>query len=136
MSRILKSNIVNKSVTLTKDRYKFQEVCTICDIRPYILRYWETEFEEIVPEVAINGDKIYMPKNIEAIFVVKNLLFEKKQSIERAKLEIKNVIFDIFENSDDENSNLSDYTEFNSVEIKLNELIALSKKIQRDNNWI
>lgn len=64
------------------------EVCGLTGVKPYVLRFWESEFEEINPILSSAGQKLYEHKDIEAIVVVKNLLFDEKMTIEKAKAEM------------------------------------------------
>lgn len=75
-------NIPNKSVFTT------DEVCALTGVKPYVLRFWENEFEEIAPILSSSGKKLFEHKDIEAIVTVKKLLFEEKMSMERAKVEL------------------------------------------------
>lgn len=68
-----------------KETYTFAEVSSVTSIKPYVLRFWETEFTEISPLIQADGEKIYSKENLEFILLVKNLLFEKKMSIPEAK---------------------------------------------------
>jgi DNA-binding transcriptional MerR regulator len=72
-----------------KSFFKLDEICTITAVKPYVLRYWENEFQEIAPVSSSSGQKLYSQKDIETILQVKKLMFEQKLTIERAKLEIK-----------------------------------------------
>jgi DNA-binding transcriptional MerR regulator len=71
--------IPNKSV------FKFQELTPITGVKPYVIRFWETEFTEISPVVSDSGQKLYARKDIEAILQIKKLLFDEKLSIPEAK---------------------------------------------------
>jgi|GEM_PF-733681 len=77
------------SVVPQKSFFKLDEVCTITAVKPYVLRYWENEFDEIAPVTSSSGQKLYSQKDIETILEVKVLMFEKKLTIERAKMEMK-----------------------------------------------
>lgn len=68
-----------------KDSYTFAEITSVSSIKPYVLRFWETEFSEISPLIKDNGEKIYSKDHLEFILLIKNLLFEKKMSIPEAK---------------------------------------------------
>ncbi len=68
-----------------KSQFKQDEVCTLTGVKPYVLRCWESEFEDISPLVSSSGQKLYEHKDIEAILKVKECLFEKKMTIEQAK---------------------------------------------------
>jgi DNA-binding transcriptional MerR regulator len=69
-----------------KSNFKFQELTPITGVKPYVLRFWETEFHEINPISSEKGEKIYARSDVEAILRIKKLLFEDKLSIPEAKL--------------------------------------------------
>lgn len=72
-----------------KSSFKINEVCALTGVKSYVLRFWESEFEEIMPIVSSAGLKLYEHRDIEAILLIKKLLFEDKMTIERAKAEMK-----------------------------------------------
>lgn len=74
-----------------KSNFKFQELTPITGVKPYVIRYWETEFPEISPISSEKGEKIYARKDVEAILKVKKLLFEEKLSIPEAKMRMAKV---------------------------------------------
>lgn len=71
-----------------KSNFKFQELTPITGVKPYVIRFWETEFPEIDPIDSENGQKIYARKDVEAILKIKKLLFEDKLSIPEAKMKL------------------------------------------------
>lgn len=71
-----------------KSNFKFQELTPITGVKPYVIRYWETEFPEIAPISSEKGEKIYARKDVEAILRVKKLLFEDKMTIPEAKMKM------------------------------------------------
>ena len=75
--------------TPAKSSYKFNEVTSITAVKPYVLRFWETEFSEISPELLEDGSKNYTQSDIDSIMTIKDLLFEQKMSIPEAKLHIQ-----------------------------------------------
>ena len=72
-----------------KSLFKMNEVCGLTSVKPYVLRFWESEFEEINPMTSSTGQKLFEHKDIEAILIIKNLLFDKKLTIEQAKATLK-----------------------------------------------
>jgi DNA-binding transcriptional MerR regulator len=72
-----------------KSNFKFQELTPITGVKPYVIRFWETEFPEIAPITSDSGQKIYARKDIEAILKVKKLLFEDKLTICEAQAQMK-----------------------------------------------
>ena len=72
-----------------KSSFKINEVCALTGVKSYVLRFWESEFTEIAPLTSSSGQKLYEHRDIEAILLIKKLLFEDKMTIERAKAEMK-----------------------------------------------
>jgi DNA-binding transcriptional MerR regulator len=67
-----------------KAYYSIGEVCDLTALKPHVLRYWETQFEVLHPTKNRAGNRVYRPKDIELILLVKNLLYEQKYTIEGA----------------------------------------------------
>lgn len=78
-----------------KSNFKFQELTPITGVKPYVIRFWETEFDDIDPVDSDSGQKLYARKDVEAIFKIKKLLFEEKMTIQEAKIAIKSRDLDI-----------------------------------------
>ncbi|MGB5849874.1 MAG: MerR family transcriptional regulator [Ignavibacteriaceae bacterium] len=74
-----------KDLSIKKLYYSISEVSKITDIEQYVLRYWETEFEQLKPQKNRAGNRIYTNKDIQLIMYIKELLREKKYTIEGAK---------------------------------------------------
>lgn len=77
--------MANSSMIPQKSSFKFQELTPITGVKPYVIRFWETEFHEISPIESDSGHKIYSRQDVEFILKIKELLFEKKLSIPEAK---------------------------------------------------
>ncbi len=69
--------------------FKIGEVCKITGIKPYVLRYWETEFDLIAPEKSNANQRVYQRKDIEHILMIKQLLWGERYSIEGARQKLK-----------------------------------------------
>lgn len=74
-----------KDLSIKKLYYSISEVSKITDVEQYVLRYWESEFEQLKPQKNRAGNRIYTNKDINTILLIKNLLREKKYTIEGAK---------------------------------------------------
>ena len=74
-----------KDLSIKKLYYSISEVSKITEIEQYVLRYWETEFEQLKPQKNRAGNRIYTNKDIQLILYIKELLREKKYTIEGAK---------------------------------------------------
>ena len=65
--------------------FSISEVSNITKVKPYILRYWESEFSCLNPDRDKAGRRNYRKKDLEIIFLIKKLLHERKYSIAGAK---------------------------------------------------
>ena len=81
--------VMKKSFAMKKLYYSISEVSKITDLEQYVLRYWETEFEQLKPAKNLAGNRIYTNKDIKLIFQIKKLLREEKYTIEGAKKLLK-----------------------------------------------
>lgn len=67
-----------------KAYYSIGDVCDLTGLKPHVLRYWETQFDVLRPTKNRAGNRVFRPKDIELILLVKNLLYEQKYTIEGA----------------------------------------------------
>jgi DNA-binding transcriptional MerR regulator len=72
-----------------KSNFKFQELTPITGVKPYVIRFWETEFSEIAPIDSEGGQKIYSRSDVEVILRIKKLLFDDKMTIPEARMKIQ-----------------------------------------------
>lgn len=75
-----------------KSFYKFNEIASLVEVKPYVLRFWESEFEQIKPTIDPTGHKVYGLDDFMAIKKIKALLFEEKLSIPQAKSELDKLL--------------------------------------------
>ena len=68
-----------------KAYYSIGEVCELTGLKPHVLRYWETQFELLHPTKNRAGNRVFRPKEIELILLVKHLLYERKFTIDGAR---------------------------------------------------
>ncbi len=74
-----------KDFNLKKLYYSISEVSKITEVEQYVLRYWETEFEQLKPQKNRAGNRVFTNKDIHLILQIKSLLREKRYTIEGAK---------------------------------------------------
>jgi DNA-binding transcriptional MerR regulator len=74
-----------KSLGIKKLYYSISEVSKITDLEQYVLRYWESEFEQLKPAKNRAGNRIYTNKDIKLILFIKQLLRDQRYTIEGAK---------------------------------------------------
>ncbi|HNW58716.1 MAG TPA: MerR family transcriptional regulator [bacterium] len=84
--------------------YSIAEVSRITGLKPYVLRYWETEFRELRPAKNRAGNRIYRKNDIRLLFVIKRLLYYEKYTIEGARQKLQ-----FIKRSNDAQLNLSLY---------------------------
>ncbi len=65
--------------------YTIGEVSQLLDIPESTIRYWEKEFPFIIPKKRLHGRRVYRKDEIEKIKLIKELLYDKKFTIEGAK---------------------------------------------------
>ena len=66
--------------------YSIGEVSEMTDLKSYVLRYWETEFNQLKPPKNRAGNRTYRQKDIEVILNIKDLLYKKKFTIDGARV--------------------------------------------------
>ena len=65
--------------------YSIGEVSKMVNLKSYILRYWETEFKQLSPPKNRAGNRTYRKKDIDLIINIKDLLYNKKFTIQVAR---------------------------------------------------
>jgi DNA-binding transcriptional MerR regulator len=65
--------------------FRIGEVARLAGIKPYVLRFWETEFPSLGPRKSGTGHRLYRRKDVELVLEIKRLLYEKRFTIEGAR---------------------------------------------------
>ena len=65
--------------------FSIGEVCSLTDLKPHVLRYWESQFRFLNPAKNRSGNRVYQRKEIELIMLVKHLLYTEKYTIDGAR---------------------------------------------------
>jgi len=68
--------------------YSIGEVCALTDLKPHVLRYWESQFRFLNPAKNRSGNRVYKSREVELIMLVKHLLYTEKFTIEGARQRI------------------------------------------------
>ncbi len=69
--------------------FKIGEVSKLTGVKPYVLRYWESEFKLLAPGKSKSKQRLYRRKDIENILQIKKLLYEERFTIAGAKKTLK-----------------------------------------------
>jgi len=65
--------------------FRIGEVSRLAGIKPYVLRFWETEFSSLGPKKSGKGHRLYRRKDVELVLEIKRLLYDKRYTIEGAR---------------------------------------------------
>jgi len=76
-----------------KFHFKIGEVSRILGVKPYVLRFWETEFR-ITPAKNRSQHRVYKRQDVETLLEIKRLLYEERFTIEGARLKLKEQLKD------------------------------------------
>lgn len=68
--------------------FKIGDVAELVGVKPYVLRYWETEFPMISPQKSDSGQRVYRRADVETVMLIKKLLYQERYSIEGARKRI------------------------------------------------
>lgn len=69
--------------------YSIGEAAQMLDIKPYVLRYWETEFRKLNPQKSPTGQRTYRSRDLQVAFTIKRLLYGEKYTIAGAVLKLQ-----------------------------------------------
>ena len=65
--------------------FSIGDVCTLTELKPHVLRYWESQFKFLSPAKNRSGNRVYQRREIEMIQLVKHLLYAEKYTIDGAR---------------------------------------------------
>jgi DNA-binding transcriptional MerR regulator len=65
--------------------FRIGDVARLAGIKPYVLRFWETEFPALGPRKSGTGHRLYRRKDVEMVLEIKRLLYEQRFTIEGAR---------------------------------------------------
>ena len=69
--------------------FSIGDVCALTDLKPHVLRYWESQFRFLNPAKNRSGNRVYQRREVELIMLVKHLLYTEKYTIEGARQRIE-----------------------------------------------
>ena len=65
--------------------HSISEVAELTDLEAHVLRYWETEFEQLRPKKNRAGNRVYTERDIAVVERIRHLLRDEKYTIEGAR---------------------------------------------------
>ena len=69
--------------------YSIGEVSRLTNLKAYVLRYWESEFSALKPPKNRAGNRTYRQKDIDTVLKIKDLLYNKRFTINGAREALK-----------------------------------------------
>src|SRR4030043_1569381 len=91
MARLLKRYEIENPISRERLYYRIGEVSRITGLKPYVLRYWESEFKVIRPHKEGSLQRLYRRKDLDLILKIKKLLYEEGFTIAGAKKKIRDL---------------------------------------------
>ena len=71
-----------------REFFSIGDVCELTELKPHVLRYWESQFRFLSPAKNRSGNRVYTRREVEFVQLVKHLLYTEKYTIEGARQKI------------------------------------------------
>ena len=68
-----------------KEFFSIGDVCELTELKPHVLRYWESQFKGLSPVKNRAGNRVYSRREVEMVMLVKHLLYTEKYTIDGAR---------------------------------------------------
>jgi DNA-binding transcriptional MerR regulator len=72
-----------------KSFYRIGEVSRLTDTKPFVLRYWETEFPMLQPVKSPKGHRLYRREDVDTVLRIKRLLYDEGFTIAGARRHLR-----------------------------------------------
>src|SRR5579862_10035993 len=72
-----------------KSLFRIGEVSRVTSTKPFVLRYWETEFPMLQPVKSPKGHRLYRREDVDMVFVIKRLLYDEGFTIAGARRHLR-----------------------------------------------
>ncbi len=69
--------------------YRIGEVSRLTELKPFVLRYWETEFPMLEPVKSPKGHRVYRQEDVDVVFKIKRLLYDEGFTIAGARRHLR-----------------------------------------------
>ena len=71
--------------------YRIGEVSRLADLKPFVLRYWETEFPMLEPVKSPSGHRLYRQEDVDLVLKIKRLLYDEGFTIAGARRHLRDL---------------------------------------------
>lgn len=72
-----------------REFFSIGDVCELTELKPHVLRYWESQFKFLSPAKNRSGNRVYTRREVELVLLVKHLLYTEKYTIEGARQKVE-----------------------------------------------
>jgi DNA-binding transcriptional MerR regulator len=69
--------------------YRIGDVSRLTELKPFVLRYWETEFPMLEPVKSPSGHRMYRQDDVDMVFKIKRLLYDEGFTIAGARRHLR-----------------------------------------------
>jgi DNA-binding transcriptional MerR regulator len=69
--------------------FRIGEVSRLCSLPSYVLRFWETEFNQLKPSKSGTGQRMYRKIDVENVLRIKKLLYDQGFTIAGARQQLR-----------------------------------------------
>ncbi|MBK6488049.1 MAG: MerR family transcriptional regulator [Gemmatimonadetes bacterium] len=73
---------------IVQEFFSIGDVCQLTDLKPHVLRYWESQFRFLNPAKNRSGNRVYQRREVDLIHLVKHLLYTEKYTIDGARQKV------------------------------------------------
>jgi DNA-binding transcriptional MerR regulator len=87
--KIMQGTAQSESAAPDKNLFRIGEVSRLTATKPFVLRFWETEFPMLQPVKSPKGHRLYRRKDIDTVFVIKRLLYDEGFTIAGARRHLR-----------------------------------------------
>jgi len=113
-----------EAVIPNKLYFRIGEVSALAGTKPYVLRYWETEFPTLKPVKTPSGHRLYRRQDVEMVLEIKRLLYEEGFTIEGARKQLAGYSDAKSEEKSSQSPKL-DGTQLKAIKLELQSLLTL-----------
>ena len=83
------SNATATQTAIEQGLFRIGEVSRLTDLKPFVLRYWESEFPMLVPVKSPSGHRLYRQQDVDMVFRIKRLLYDEGFTIAGARRHLR-----------------------------------------------
>ena len=74
-----------------KSYFRIGEVSKLLNVRPYVIRYWESEFKTVKPIRTRSDQRLYRHKDVEELVLIRKLLYKENFTINGARKQLRKI---------------------------------------------